>query len=189
MKKEIYTPNEVAKICNISHKTVANYCDSGKIINQQSPITKHRKILRKDLITFMESYGISLEALEGDKVYDLMIIDNNPDDLEALERLLRKQDNIKYNVSSFMDGVSALIQLGQKKPDLIFLDMRMPDLDGLDVCKKIKENSKLNDLKIVVLTESDDPTYKEKAELFKVDYFLKKPMTKESLEEVFKIFK
>jgi len=64
MTKEYFTTGEVARICGISHRTVVNYCNSGRIRAEQSPITHYRRIPRRELVRFMLRNGLSLELIE-----------------------------------------------------------------------------------------------------------------------------
>lgn len=66
----------------------------------------------------------------------VLIVDDEPDILETVDFALRQNN---YNVVSCMDGVMALKLYQQHKPDLVILDVMMPDLNGFEVCARIRE--------------------------------------------------
>ena len=57
-----------------------------------------------------------------------------------------------YSVTGVMDGRSALEEINARKPDLVVLDIMLPELDGFEVCKRIKENPETADIPVVMLT-------------------------------------
>lgn len=79
----------------------------------------------------------------------ILIVDDNLKNLQVTARILRDE---KFRISLAQDGESALYQLGQQKPDLVLLDIMMPGIDGLEVCRKIKKNEKLKEIPIIFLT-------------------------------------
>lgn len=86
----------------------------------------------------------------------ILIIDDEPDILKVLKIRLEKQG---YQVVTAPTGQSGVLACFSKSPDLILLDLMLPDMDGLDVCKKLKDNPKTSSIPIIMLTariESSD---------------------------------
>ena len=81
--------------------------------------------------------------------YKILIVDDEPDILEFIEYNLYKEG---YDVIKAENGVEALEMTEQYMPHLILLDVMMPELDGIDTCKKIRKNPKYNDVLIAFLT-------------------------------------
>ncbi len=71
--------------------------------------------------------------------YKIMLVDDEPDILDLLEKAL----NIEgfYNITKIDNGISAVITCKEIHPDIIILDVMLPDIDGYEVCKKIREFS------------------------------------------------
>ncbi|MDP3451839.1 MAG: hybrid sensor histidine kinase/response regulator [Bacteroidales bacterium] len=93
-----------------------------------------------------------------DNIYipNILIVDDIPANLVLLGHILR---NIGYKVRPVPNGELALKVAEREKPDLIFLDIMMPDMDGFEVCRLIKENSKLSDIPVIfisALNETED---------------------------------
>jgi two-component system alkaline phosphatase synthesis response regulator PhoP len=79
----------------------------------------------------------------------IYVVDDEENIRELIEYNLKKAG---YNVSSFADGESFLLKLEDKIPDLVCLDIMLPDYDGLDLCKKIRTSKRFKSLPIILLT-------------------------------------
>jgi DNA-binding response OmpR family regulator len=101
------------------------------------------------------SYNPSLQ-LTG----NILLIDDTPENLQLLSDLLT---TLGYSVRSVTNGRMALKTAKVKRPDLILLDIRMPDMDGYQVCKMLKEDEDLRDIPIIFISTLDDVLDKVKA--------------------------
>ncbi len=103
------------------------------------------------------------------------------DDISAnLELIISYFSNI-YNTPTAKNGVRALKRLTSTKPDLILLDIQMPEMDGYEACKRIKENELTKDIPIIFMTALGETVDKVKGfELGAVD-FITKPVDKHEL--------
>ena len=79
----------------------------------------------------------------------ILIIDDDPD-ISGLTKVLLESHN--YKVSTFGDGVSGLKEAKKNKPHLIILDIMMPNMDGINVCKSLKSDKKTKDIPVIILT-------------------------------------
>jgi putative two-component system response regulator len=84
----------------------------------------------------------------------ILVVDDEPDILR-LERLFLV--NAGYEVETVADGASALARVAESDYDLIILDVMMPDLDGFEVCQRIKADPRSCDVPILFLTAKDEP--------------------------------
>ncbi len=101
----------------------------------------------------------------------LMIIDDEPDNLNVLGELLRQAG---WSVRAFAQGAPALVSARAEPPDLVFLDIRMPGLDGYEVCRRFKADERLRDIPIIFLSAFSEPADKVRAfEAGGVDYVTK----------------
>lgn len=96
------------------------------------------------------------------------------DDTEANIDILVEALGDDYELSVAMDGQSALENIEQEIPDIILLDIMMPEMDGYEVCRRIKENKATCDIPVIFLTAMTDIISKAKGfELGAVDYITK----------------
>ena len=85
-------------------------------------------------------------------IYSILIIENNEDMQTYLKELLL---NNKYNVTTAKDGITGLKIIKKSVPDLVILDIELPDLSGESVCAQI--HKEFSDLKIIILAAKDTP--------------------------------
>jgi two-component system sensor histidine kinase/response regulator len=91
---------------------------------------------------------------------DIMIVDDNPDNLKLLENMLVQQ---AFEVRSFPLGRLALAAAIQNPPDLILLDINMPEMNGYEVCERLKSIKELADIPVIFLSALNDTHDKVKA--------------------------
>jgi len=83
---------------------------------------------------------------------NVMIVDDNPANLKLLEDMLRQHG---YEVQSFPRGRLALAAADQEPPDLILLDINMPELNGFEVCERLKSSERLAGIPVIFLSALD----------------------------------
>src|SRR6202011_1665520 len=79
----------------------------------------------------------------------ILVVDDNEVNVELLVAILASED---YVVSTATDGFEALAKIAAEKPDLVLLDVMMPDLDGYEVCRRIKADPAPADIPVSVVT-------------------------------------
>jgi len=114
-----------------------------------------------------------------DKKQKILIVDDVASNIQLLSTMLKE----KYTIIAAKDGTKA-IQLAQKepKPDIILLDIMLPDIDGYEVCKTLKSNSSTIDIPIIFVTSLNDIDEQTKGiEAGGSDYIIK-PVSKQIVE-------
>ncbi|MCZ0904506.1 response regulator, partial [Microcoleus sp. HI-ES] len=110
------------------------------------------------------------------------MVDDTPDNLRLLIRILQKNG---YKVRPVTNGFSALDAIQSSAPDLILLDIMMPDIDGYELCKKLKSQSQFREIPIIFLSALEEGINKAKAfEVGGADYITKPFQVKEVLARV-----
>ena len=149
--EEVLTVFKASQYCNVSPKTIINWTESGHIKFYKT-VGGHRRINKEDLKAFMQKQGIPIPEKEpGDVKNKILVVDDDPIIVETIV-LAFEEDQFDYEVMSAADGFEAGIQVKHFKPDLLILDIMMPDIKGYEVCKKIKSNPETKDTKIIVLS-------------------------------------
>jgi two-component system alkaline phosphatase synthesis response regulator PhoP len=83
----------------------------------------------------------------------VLIVDDDPDFVDATKAIL---ENKSYDVQVAYDGVEGLERVRGEKPDLIVLDVMMPNKDGYKVCQELKANAEYQDIPVILLTAVGD---------------------------------
>ena len=100
-----------------------------------------------------------------------MIIDDSSGSLELLSKILLMGG---YQVRQALSGCTALPVIKQQPPDLILLDIRMPEMDGFEVCRQLQENVKTSDIPVIFLSGLEQAADKIRAfEVGGLDYITK----------------
>jgi CheY-like chemotaxis protein len=88
---------------------------------------------------------------------DILLVEDNPNDAELTQRALKKT-NLGLRVSIARDGAEALDYLlsSRPKPKVIFLDLKLPKIDGIDVLRRAREDDRTKAIPVVVLTSSQE---------------------------------
>ncbi len=118
----------------------------------------------------------------------IMVVDDEPDILSTVGQMLELNG---YEVIKASDGKDCLNKLYKLSitPDLIVLDIMMPDVSGWDLAAKLKENIKWKDIPIVFLTAKGDPMSVSMGGLTAMDYIVKPFDVKDLIERIKKILK
>jgi len=94
------------------------------------------------------------------KTATIMVIDDTPANLKLLEEMLRGRG---YRVMQFPRGAMALKAAAKNPPDLILLDIMMPEMDGFEVCRRLKAEERLKEIPVLFISSLDDTDSKLKA--------------------------
>jgi DNA-binding response OmpR family regulator len=108
----------------------------------------------------------------------ILIVDDEPNIVASLEFLMRGDD---YEVRVARNGEEALLLAERFRPDLVLLDVMMPQRSGFDVCRRIRENPELRDMKIVMLTARGRDVEREKGLNSGANAYVTKPFSTEEL--------
>jgi twitching motility two-component system response regulator PilG len=108
----------------------------------------------------------------------VMVIDDSKTIRRTAETLLKK---VGCEVFTATDGFDALAKIADTNPDIIFVDIMMPRLDGYQTCALIKNNSKFKSTPVIMLSSKDGLFDKAKGRIVGSDEYLTKPFSKEEL--------
>ncbi len=114
-------------------------------------------------------------ALDGVKV---MVIDDSKTIRRTAETLLKKAGCV---VVTAIDGFEALAKITDQNPDVIFIDIMMPRLDGYQTCALIKKNKHYKNTPVILLTSKDGLFDRARGRIVGSDRYLTKPFTKDEL--------
>ena len=115
----------------------------------------------------------------------ILVVDDEPDILKVVIFRLKK---LGHEIATATNGQEALDSIQKEKPDLILLDLRLPVIDGYEVCKRLKTDEELKHIPIILLTASTAGSIAEKTKEFKADDYLIKPFDMKELRAKVKKF-
>jgi excisionase family DNA binding protein len=176
--KAVYTTGEAAAACKLSQQTIIRCFDSGQLQGFRVPGSKFRRIPRDALIKFMKSNKIPLDGLDNDSIR-VLVVDDDPEIIELFADVLEADG--RFEVASAQTGYDAGVLTQQFRPDIVVLDFMLPDINGNVVCKTIRENPELSDIKILVISGMVNPAEVERLMEAGANDFIRKPFNIETV--------
>ena len=122
---------------------------------------------------------------KGQGPLKVMVIDDSKTIRRTAETLLKKQG---CEVETANDGFEALSKVAEFRPDIIFVDIMMPRLDGYQTCALIKQNNAFRKTPVIMLSSKDSIFDKARGRIVGSEEYLTKPFTKDDLLEAIKRF-
>lgn len=114
----------------------------------------------------------------------IMVIDDSNTIRRSAELFLKQIGD--YEVVLVEDGYDAMAKIVESPPDIIFVDIMMPKLNGYDTCQMIKRNKKFKEIPIIMLSSKDGLFDKAKGRLVGSNEYLTKPFKRDDLASVLK---
>ncbi|MDR9398311.1 MAG: response regulator [Salibacter sp.] len=112
----------------------------------------------------------------------VLVVDDEPNIIMSLDFLIKKAG---YDLFIARNGTEALTIIEDERPDLIVLDIMMPDIDGFEVCRRVKSSEELKDIHVIFLSaKSRQGDIKKGLEIGADNYITKPFSTKELLKEI-----
>jgi excisionase family DNA binding protein len=173
--KSIYTTHEVSRLLHVNPRSVINWIEQNLLPSYRTP-GGHRRIRHEDLIAFLRKHQIPTPSSLLDGKFSVMIVDDDNDIVELLKSFLQRQGS--YEISSANDGITALLEVGRAKPDLLILDVMIPGVDGVEVCRRIKADSSN---KTIIIAVSGTSEKEKKVVQAGADVFMLKPIDLDKL--------
>ncbi len=118
--------------------------------------------------------------VESERPALVMVVDDSVTVRKVTSRLLERNG---MNVLTAKDGVDAIAQLQEQKPDIMLLDIEMPRMDGFEVATLVRHDERLKDLPIIMITSRTGEKHRERAMAIGVDEYLGKPYQESLLLE------
>jgi excisionase family DNA binding protein len=176
--KQVFTTGEVAEICKLSQQTVIRCFDSGRLRGYRVPGSRFRRIPRDALIQFMKEHHIPLDQLQMGKTR-VLVVDDDPAIVEMLVELLERDG--RFEVQTAETGFDAGLRTREFRPDVLVLDYMLPDINGNAVCRRLRSDESLRDLKIIIVSGVIDREHVDKLLADGADDFIQKPFSIEQL--------
>ncbi len=151
--RRFFTTSEVARYCAVTNDGVLKWIKSGKLRAFSTP-GGHYRVSAEDFRAFLEKYEIPIDESffrGGERQRTVLVVDDEPDIRDIVHRLLKELEP-KLRIEEACDGYEAGIKVGSLQPDLVIMDVMMPRVDGISLCRSIRDNPKTENIKILAIT-------------------------------------
>ena len=170
--KTVFTTGEAAKICKVSQQTIIRCFDNGQLKGFRVPGSRFRRIPREALYKFMRDNGIPTDALESGK-RKVLLVDDDFELVELMTKVL--EEDGRFEVKTANNGFDAGMMVKEYRPDIIVLDVMLPDINGKEVCHRVRADSTLEDVRILCISGMLEEDKIQDLKLSGADEFLHKP--------------
>ena len=178
MNKDNLTTHQISKICGVTMMTVIRWIEQGKL-SAYKTLGGHRRVKKDDLIGFLRKNKIPLpDELTKEWSCRILVVDDEQSIISLISRILKKS-HPDCVLSFAMDGFEAGKQAISFKPDLIILDLKLPGVDGFEICRKLKSDPKTEHIKILAITGYPSEETKKRILSCGADAYLPKPFDNE----------
>ena len=176
--KTVFTTGEAAKICKVSQQTIIRCFDNGQLKGFRVPGSRFRRIPREALYKFMKDNGIPTDALESGK-RKVLLVDDDVALVEVLTKVLDEDGRFEVRVAG--NGFDAGMMVKEYRPDIIVLDVMLPDINGKEVCHRVRADNSLEDVRILCISGMIEEDKIQELRLSGADDFMGKPFDYEAL--------
>ncbi len=147
---KLLTSHEVGELLQMDPSSIVKWVNDGLLPAYRTP-GGHRRIKTTELLSFLRQHGMFIPPELAPGLLKVLIVDDDPQLLSAFQRSMKSyKDRVEVHTAS--SGIEALLQVGRLRPDALVIDVNMPDLNGLEVCEKLKNTPETKDLLIVMVT-------------------------------------
>ena len=174
--KSIYTTHEVSRLLHVNPRSVINWIEQSLLPSYRTP-GGHRRIRRDDLLAFLRKHQIPTPESLVEGKFNVLIVDDEQEIVDIMKVFLERQGG--YEISTASDGITALLEVGRTKPDLMILDIMIPGVDGIEVCRRIKEDA---NNRTVIIAVSGNTEHEKRILQSGADAFMSKPIDLERLQ-------
>ena len=173
--KSIYTTHDLSRLLHVNPRSVINWIEQDLLQSFRTP-GGHRRVRHEDLLVFLRKHKMPMPAALTMGTFSVLVVADQDEVSGLIESSLASQNSLK--ISKAKDGISALISVGRERPDLIILDIMVPGVDGLEICRQIKADPKSH---TAIIAIGGDNETADAASTAGVDAFLTRPFDAETL--------
>jgi excisionase family DNA binding protein len=182
---QLYTTHDISRLLQVDPSTVSKWIDRGILLAFRTP-GGHRRVRSTDLRTFLISHQMTVPDELGSGVVRLLIVDDEKPVLDAMRRAF-KPYSAQVEATTTTSGVEALLLVSEQKPHGMLIDLNMPDLDGLEVCRRIRARKGFEGVKLITITARHSQDLVEQSLKAGAVACLPKPVDVEQVLDLFKV--
>ncbi|MBD2663164.1 response regulator receiver protein [Richelia sinica FACHB-800] len=170
---------EFPKFCHLDLRELVADCQKQLRQRQNLKSASSSNVIATSMIAAVtEQTSRSIHLTDNQNSYTVACIDDSPAILNSIKHFLNEH---KFAVVMINEPLKALIQVIKSKPDLILLDVEMPNLDGYELCSLLRRHTAFKNTPIIMVTGRKGLIDKAKAKIVKASGYLTKPFSRADL--------
>src|SRR5437762_4513299 len=132
----LYTTHDISQLLQVDPSTVSKWIDRGILTAFRTP-GGHRRVRSTDLRTFLITHQMPIPDELGSGIIRILVVDDEKAVLDAVKRTFRPFAE-QVHLTTTTSGVEALLLVSEQKPHGLVIDLNMPEVDGFEVCRRIR---------------------------------------------------
>ena len=184
VKSKIYTSKKAAEIINVTTRTIQIWAESG-IIPSTKTAGGHRRYSEVDIMKIKEKLKKGKTEKSSECNLKILIIEDTRTLLD-LYYIQMKRWEMPIDIELSSDGYEGMLKIGVFKPDLIVLDLSLPNIDGFEILRSINESILFEEIKVVVVSGLPIEEIKRKISGYKIEAIYNKPIPFNELKAITK---
>lgn len=185
MTDQLYTTHDISRLLQVDPSTVSKWIDRGILMAFRTP-GGHRRVRSADLRAFLITHQMPVPEELGSGVVKLLVVDDERPVLDALKRAFKPYSN-QVELQTTSSGVEALLLVSEQKPHGMLIDLNMPDIDGLEVCRRIRARKQMEGVRLITMTSLHSPEVVEQSLQAGAIACLPKPLDVQQVLELFRV--
>jgi excisionase family DNA binding protein len=179
MKEQVYTTVDIARVCQVSLRTVIRWVDDGKLSSFRTP-GGHRRVREQDLADFLKQYNIPFPIRRGQECRRILVMEQRTMVKKILHQILRRASDV-YEIFLAETPYEVAIRIGFLQPHLVILALTKVTPDVETLCEVLRRVPETRGIKLMVLNISTDALSEESLLSMGVNAVVTKPFSKDIL--------
>lgn len=185
MTETLYTTHDISRLLQVDPSTVSKWIDRGILVAFRTP-GGHRRVRGGDLRSFLIAHEMPVPEELGSSAVRLVAVDDEKPALDALKRAFKAHAN-QVELTTTTSGVEALLLVTEIKPHGLLIDLNMPEVDGFEVCRRIRARKNLEGVRLITMTGRHSPELVEQSLKAGAVACIDKPVDVAQLLELFRV--
>lgn len=171
----------IAEMLHVDPGSVANWIDQ-KLLKAHRTPGGHRRVTEEDLVSFLREHRMPIPPELDDSPVRILVVDDEAAVASMIARTIQAS-HPEYEVVEANDGFRAGTVVATSKPDVVILDLKMPGIDGFEVCRLIKSQESTKHAEVLAMTAYSSPENEQRILECGAKVCLSKPLDMDSLLE------
>jgi excisionase family DNA binding protein len=185
MTDQLYTTHDISRLLQVDPSTVSKWIDRGILMAFRTPCG-HRRVRSADLRTFLITHQMPVPEELGSSTVRLLVVDDERQVLDAIKRAFKPYAN-QVELQTTTSGVEALLLVSEQKPHGMLIDLNMPDIDGIEVCRRIRARKQMEGVRLITMTSAHSPEVVESSKQAGAVACLPKPLDVQQVLDLFRV--
>lgn len=178
--ESLLTSHQAGHLLQVNPSSISNWVKAGHIQAFRTP-GGHLRIRVVDLVAFCKTHDIPLPAQLSDMARRrLVVVDDDQKQLGALRRVLKPYAD-RIELKTVDNGIDALVLVGAFKPQVVVIDVFMPEVSGIEVCRRLTTNPRTKNTQIIIASGQLTPEVEQQAIEAGAHRCLHKPLAHKTL--------